>query len=93
MDIATTKRTKDTKEKNFFKIRGPLHCPIFVSFATFVMRKSFVEWRIPANRAPEKFAQAAKNLCSAKDAEDWRAAKKKLFLAAQRKNRVNQWIQ
>ena len=35
-------RTKETKGKNFFKIRGPLHCPIFVSFATFVVRISSV---------------------------------------------------
>jgi NitT/TauT family transport system substrate-binding protein len=31
-----------------------------VSFATFVVRKSFVEWCIPDNRPPRKFAQAAK---------------------------------
>jgi hypothetical protein len=28
----------------FFKIRCPLRYPIFVSFATFVVLKSFVEW-------------------------------------------------
>jgi hypothetical protein len=44
MDI-TTKHTKSTKEENiFFKIRYPLHYPIFVFFATFVVLKSFVEW-------------------------------------------------
>jgi hypothetical protein len=37
--------TKSTKEENiFFKIRYPLHYPIFVFFATFVVLKSFVEW-------------------------------------------------
>ena len=30
--------------KHFFKIRYPLHYPIFVFFATFVVLKSFVEW-------------------------------------------------
>jgi hypothetical protein len=44
MDI-TTKRTKSTKAENIF-LRFD---PAFVSFATFVVRKSFVEWRIPAN--------------------------------------------
>ena len=28
----------------------------------FVVLKSFVEWRIPDNRPPEKFAQAARTL-------------------------------
>jgi len=31
-----------------------------VSFATFVVRKSFVEWSIRDSRQPAKFAQAAK---------------------------------
>jgi len=34
--------------------------PAFVSFAIFVVKKSFVESRISDNRPPEKFAQAAK---------------------------------
>jgi hypothetical protein len=41
--------------KTFLKIRYPLRYPIF---ATFVVLKSFVEWRIRDSRAAEKFAQA-----------------------------------
>jgi hypothetical protein len=46
--------------KHFFWIGCPLRYPVFVSFATFVVRKSFVGWRIRDNRPPEKFAQAAR---------------------------------
>jgi hypothetical protein len=35
------------RKKTFFKPRCPLCYPIFVSFATFVVLKFFVEWRIP----------------------------------------------
>jgi hypothetical protein len=57
MDITT----KHTKEENMFlRIRCPLRYPVFVSFATFVVRKSFVEWRIRDKRPPEKFAQGAR---------------------------------
>ena len=31
------------ERKHFFQIRCPLRYPIFVSFATFVVRKSFVK--------------------------------------------------
>jgi len=34
--------------------------PVFVSFANFVVRKSFVEWRIRDNRPPENFAKLGK---------------------------------
>jgi hypothetical protein len=38
----TTKRTKSTKEENIFKIRCRFRCPIFVSFAIFVVRLFFL---------------------------------------------------
>jgi hypothetical protein len=41
----TTKHTKSTKGKNIFlRFDSPFY-PIFVSFATFVVLKSFVRWR------------------------------------------------
>jgi len=58
--ISTTKHAKSTKEENIFFRFDTLSYPIFVSFATFVVRKSFVEWCISDNRPRGKFAQAAK---------------------------------
>jgi hypothetical protein len=46
--------------KLFFEIRCPVRNPVFVSFANFVVRKSFVGWRIRNSRPPKTFAQAAK---------------------------------
>src|ERR1700757_4536470 len=39
--------------KHFLRIRCPLRCSIFVSFATFLVLKSFVEWRVPDDRRPK----------------------------------------
>jgi hypothetical protein len=59
MDIIT-KRTKSTKEERLVICQIHFPYPAFVSFAIFVVKKSFVESRISDNRPPEKFAQAAK---------------------------------
>jgi hypothetical protein len=62
MDI-TTKHTKSTKEENTFlsdSMSSP-H-PVFVSFATFVVRKLFDRPGIRDNRPPGKLAQAEKTL-------------------------------
>jgi hypothetical protein len=56
MDIIT----KRTKEERLVICQIHFPYPAFVSFAIFVVKKSFVESRISDNRPPEKFAQAAK---------------------------------
>jgi len=56
MDIIT----KRTKEERLVICQIHFPYPAFVSFAIFVVKKSFVESRISDNRRPEKFAQAAK---------------------------------
>src|SRR6266404_2435347 len=57
--------------KHFFEIRSPLRYTIFVSFATFVVRKSLSNGASVIIDLPKKFAQAAKtfNYSSTKDSD------------------------